>query len=169
MCAPEYPIIQVPTPIIINGIPFDEEVVDPQDLFNEDLGDFVAFDFADLDDLDDVNPEFLALYITDSDSSTDYGQLVYPDFEDSEDPDGESSDEESSYRESSDIDSDFQDLLDDYLLVRHSVLRSYDRASAIIYSRWMYENMSDFPAELDDFVETQLGIIVDIMIQSAFL
>jgi hypothetical protein len=166
MCAPEFPLIQVPTPIIINGIPFDEEVVDPQDLFIEDLEDLVAFDFADLDD---VNPEFLALYITDSDSSVDYDQLVYPDFEDSEDPDGESSDAESSNPESSDIDSDFQDLLDDYLLVRHGVLRSYDRASAIAYSRWMYENMSDFPAELDDFIETQLGIVVDIMIMSALL
>lgn len=166
MCAPEYPIHNVPTPIIINGIPFDEELVDPQDLFNDDFEDLIDLDLIEFED---GNPDFLALYISDSESSTDYNQLIYRDFVDSEDPDEESSDEGSSDEDSSDIDSDFQDLLDDYLLVRHNVLRSYDRASALAYSRWIYENVSDFPAELDDFIETQLGIVVDLMIQAAFL
>ena len=156
MCAPEFPIIQVPTPIIINGIPFDEEIIDPQDIFNDEFDDLVEFDLADLDE---TNSDFLALYVTDSESSTDYNPNIYSDFEDTEDSD----------EESSDIDSDFQDLLDDYLLVSHRVLRSYDHASALTYSRWIYENMSDFPPDLDEFIETQLGIVVDLMIQSALL
>ena len=152
MCAPEFNIIEVPTPIIINGIPFDEDLIDPLDIFNEDIAEF-----ADFEDFDDANSDFLALYVSDSDSSTDYDQFRYPDFEESDDLDDEFSN----------ADSDFQTLLDDYLLVTHDILRSYDATSASDYSRWIYENMSDFPADLDEFINVQLGIIVDILVQSA--
>ena len=147
MCAPQFDFIKVPTPIIINGIPFDEDLLDPQDIIP---------DFEDFEEFDD-NLELFALYLSDSDSSIDYNQFQYPDFEFSDESDGEFSE----------IDSDFQETLSDFLLVDHAILRTYDSASAVIYSRWIYDNMDDFPPELEHFIEIQLGILIDIAIQSA--
>ena len=147
MCAPQFDFIKVPTPIIINGIPFDEDLLDPQDIIP---------DFEDFEEFDD-NLELFALYLSDSDSSIDYNQFQYPDFEFSDESDGEFSE----------IDSDFQETLSDFLLVDHAILRTYDSASAVIYSRWIYDNMDDFPPELENFIEIQLGILIDIAIQSA--
>ena len=147
MCARQFDFIKVPTPIIINGIPFDEDLLDPQDIIP---------DFEDFEEFDD-NLELFALYLSDSDSSIDYNQFQYPDFEFSDESDGEFSE----------IDSDFQETLSDFLLVDHAILRTYDSASAVIYSRWIYDNMDDFPPELEHFIEIQLGILIDIAIQSA--
>ena len=148
MCAPQNDNIHVPTPIIINGIPFDEDLLDPQDLIP---------DFDDFEDFDDNISDMYNLFISDSDSPIDYGQFQYPDFEESDD----SSDE------FSEINFDLQEMLSDFLLVDHVILRTYDETSALIYSRWIHENMADFPPELERFIAIQLGIIIDIAIQSA--
>jgi hypothetical protein len=149
MCAPQFDIIQVPTPIIINGILFDEDLLEPQDIIP---------DLEDFEDFDDAISDLFALFI--SDSPTDYSQFQYPDFDESEE--SEESDDEFS-----EIDFDFQELLSDFLLVNHNVLRTYDSASALTYSRWIHENIADSP-ELKNFINMQLGIIVDIAIQSAW-
>jgi hypothetical protein len=148
MCAPQIDNVHVPTPIIINGIPFDEDLLDPQDLIP---------DFDDFEDFDDNISDMYNLFISDSDSPIDYGQFQYPDFEESDD----SSDE------FSEINFDLQEMLSDFLLVDHVILRTYDETSALIYSRWIHENMADFPPELERFIAIQLGIIIDIAIQSA--
>ena len=148
MCAPQFDLIKVPTPIIINGIPFDEDLLDPLDIIPE---------FDDFEDFDEINSDSFNLFISDSDSPTDYDQFQYPDFDESDDSNDEYFDENF----------DLQEALFDFLLVDHDVLRTYDETSALVYSRWIHENMADFPPELERFIEIQLGIIIDIAIQSA--
>ena len=148
MCAPQFDLIKVPTPIIINGIPFDEDLLDPLDIIPE----FDAFE-----DFDDVSSDSFNLFISDSDSPTNYDQFQYPDFDESDDSNDEY------YGENFDL----QEALFDFLLVDHDVLRTYDETSALVYSRWIHENMADFPPELERFIAIQLGIIIDIAIQSA--
>ena len=149
MCAPEFNNIQVPTPIIINGIAFDEEDLDPVD-----------FEFEEEFDFDEVASDDFPLVISESDSFeslVNYEDLLYSDSEDSENTSDEG---ESSAAVA------FQERLYSYHLVNHSVLRTYDSVAAINYSNWIYENWETFPVDLDIFIEVQLGIIFDIIATS---
>ena len=57
MCAPEFNFIKVPTPIIINGIAFDEEDFDPID-----------FEFDDDFEFDEAVSDIIPLFISDTES-----------------------------------------------------------------------------------------------------
>ena len=160
MCAPAANDNQVPTPIIINGIPFDEDNFDPIDLELEE-----DFDF------DEAASDNIQLFISDSESvqnwlwslsdSIDFTEL------ESEDLDSESDlDQDSSSDELYPAALAFQERLYHYLLVSHSSLRTYNSESALNYSIWIIENRTNFPPDLDDFIDIQLGIILDIIIQS---
>ena len=151
MCAPTFDDIKVPTPIIINGIAFDQEVIDPID-----------FDFEDDFDFDEVASDIIPLFISDSESYESISDTTSFTTSDSE----SDLDQDSSGDDLYPAALAFQERLYQYLLVPHSVLRMYTSESALNYSIWIFENRSGFPGDLDDFIDIQLGIILDIIIQS---
>jgi hypothetical protein len=150
MCAPEFNFIKVPTPIIINGIAFDEEDFDPID-----------FEFDDDFEFDEAASDIIPLFISDTESYESLSDLTHYSESDSEDLDQDSSSDEIYPAVVA-----FQERLYSFLLVNHSVLRTYDSGMALNYSTWIFENRSNFPSDLDDFIDIQLGIILDIIIQS---